>query len=95
MDIAIGFTKTYPFEQQEPGVTISLFTLDAIHSTQYEIPKVLPILWWKINMNLFTLGSAVFRAEQMVETSQTKKRNERILSLSDVGITDLIHLRRL
>ena len=31
MDIAIGFTKTYPFEQQEPGVTISLFTLDAIH----------------------------------------------------------------
>ena len=44
MDIAIGFTKTYRFEQQGPGVTISLFTLDAIHSTQYEIPKVLPIV---------------------------------------------------
>lgn len=77
MDIAIGFTKTYRFEQQGPGVTISLFTLDAIHSTQYEIPKVLPIVWWKININLFTLGSAVFRAENGWDKSNatTKRKN--------------------
>jgi len=95
MDIAIGFTKTYRFEQQEPGVTISLFTLDAIHSTQYEIPKVLPIVCWKITTNLFTFGSAVFSAEQIAEKNQTQQRNERILSLSDVGVIDLMHLRHL
>ena len=37
----------------------------------------------------------LYLEQKMAETNQTQQRNERILSLNDVGVIDLIHLRHL